>query len=608
MSQSNDNMYVIGKAGLRQVYLISDKKAFRINEYLMVQNSEYGELTIEVIDTFTLPMAVPEAFPEGCHPEFLEAFGIDKTKPMYMAVAKVLKSIRTPIESGASVRKPNFSEVEELLLQADPKDSFHMGVILGTEDLQSELPKEISNISPLWKNKRAVHQEGVPFVFDYREQRVYPHIGLFGTSGSGKSFGLRVLCEELMRKNIPGLAFDPHFELNFNRPMAGLDKEQQVDYTGKHQSFYIGKDIGITFSELSFDELVHLFDFVGSLTEPQVGALEAIYEKGDVLAHLKAKIVDLKSAFETMEKPQKEQEELTAQQSLLYARLKNKVSGAKTLQALSWKLDSLEGTGVFDGNVNGAEKALKSGKLTIIRGNMKHLQMISSYILKKFYKKRRAYQDAREKGLETQDFFPMFFAIVDEAHNFAPKGEFNPTKKILRTIAQEARKYGIFEVFCTQKPNALDETILAQLNTKIIYRLNTSSDMEMVEKETNLTPLEVKTLPDLPSGYCFVSSPILAKTFAVRFRTTFTESPHVVDPFEEFQEMYEMNRTTGLSDILKEFLPIKSTKIPRIQGDINAKANKVVPIQEIIEELDKMCLNGMIDKKTSMMGVEYKAI
>ncbi|AJD93582.1 hypothetical protein JMA_42650 (plasmid) [Jeotgalibacillus malaysiensis] len=601
-------MFVIGKAGLRNIYLVSNETPFRINEYLMVNDPNHPNLTIEVIDTFTLPMAVPEVFPDGCHPEFLDVFKIDKTKPLYMAVAKVLKTIRVPVQSGSTVRKPDFHEVENLLLQADPKDSFHMGVILGTEDLQEQLPEEISNLSPLWKNKRAVNQEGVPFVFDYREQRVYPHIGLFGTSGSGKSFGLRVLCEELMRKNIPGLAFDPHFELNFNRPMAGLPADKQMDYSGRHQSFYIGKDIGITFSELSFDELVHLFDFVGSLTEPQVGALEAIYEKGDTLGHLKNKIVDLKVAFEEQEKPKNDREDLSDEQAKLYARFKNKVSGAKTLQALSWKMDSLEGTGVFDGDVAGAERALKAGKLAIIRGNMKHLQMISSYILKKFYKKRRAYQDAREKGIEGVDFFPMFFAIVDEAHNFAPKGDFNPTKKILRTIAQEARKYGIFEIFCTQKPNALDETILAQLNTKIIYRLNTSSDMEMVEKETNLTPQEVKTLPDLPSGFCFISSPILAKTFAVRFRTTFTESPHVVDPFDEFQMQVELTKPTGLDKVLKEFLPIKSTKIPRIQGDISDKANQPVSIQEITDELERMAASGLVIKKQSPMGIEFKAV
>jgi hypothetical protein len=598
-------MNVIGKTGLRDLYLVSNKEAFRINEYLMIEDPSHGDIACEVIDTFTLPMAVAEVFPEGCSPEFLPSLDINKKDRLFMARAKVLKAIRTPIMTTSKVRKPEFDEVKHLLLQAKPEDSFHLGVILGTEDMQKDLPEEISNLSPLWKNKKAVNQEGVPFILDYREQRVYPHIGLFGTSGSGKSFGLRVMCEELMAKRIPGIAFDPHFELNFSKPMEGLSPEKVMDYSDRHEAFYIGKDIGITFTELNVDELGHLLLYVGSLSEPMRGALDALYEKGDSLAHLKQKISDLKEAFEEMEKPAKDREDLDASIVLLYEKNKKKVSGAQTLQALSWRIDALENTDIFNGDVSKAEQAIKKGKLAIIRGDLRKLQMISSYVLNKFYKKRRNYQDAREKGLELTEFFPMFFVIVDEAHNFAPKHDANPTKTILKTIAQEARKYGVFEIFCTQKPNALDDTILAQLNTKIIYRLNTASDMEMVQKETNLTEQEVQTLPDLPSGYCFVSSPTLPKTFAVRFRTTFTESPHVVDPFEEFQEELGRNQVFELDSVLLNFLPIKTTKLAGIHSDINAKAKTNASIKEITETLERMSKQGDIKRVKSPMGVEY---
>lgn len=600
-------MYVIGKTGLRDLYLVSNKEAFRINEYLMIEDPEHKDVACEVIDTFTLPMAVPEVFPEGCSPEFLPALNIKKEEKLFMAKVKVLKTIRTPIQTASSVRKPAFKEVEHFLLQADPEDSFHLGVILGTEDLQDELPADISNLAPLWKNKKAVNQEGVPFILDYREQRVYPHIGLFGTSGSGKSFGLRVMCEELMAKQIPGIAFDPHFELNFARPMKGLTEDKIMDYSDRHEAFYIGKDIGITFTELNLDELSHLLLYVGSLSEPMRGALSVLYEKGDSLAHFKKKITDLKEAFEEMEKPKKDQEQLSADVVRLYEANKKKVSGAQTLQALSWRVDALENTNIFNGDVSGAEKAIKKGKLAIIRGDLFKLQMISSYVLNKFYKKRRNYQDAREKGMEISEFFPMFFVIVDEAHNFAPKHDANPTKTILKTIAQEARKYGVFEIFCTQKPNALDDTILAQLNTKIIYRLNTASDMEMVQKETNLTEPEVQTLPDLPSGYCFVSSPTLAKTFAVRFRTTFTESPHVVDPFEEFQVELGKQSVYSLDTVLLDFLPLKTTKLATVHADIEAKAKTKVSIKEITDTLNRMHKQGDIKQKKSPMGIEYTA-
>lgn len=601
-------MFVIGKAGLRDLYLVSKTESFRINEYLMIEDPTHKDVACEVIDTFTLPMAVPEVFPEGCSPEFLPMLGIEKRERLNMARVKVLKPLRSPIMTTSKVRKPEFNEVKHLLLQAEPEDSFHLGVVLGTEDMQSELPEEISNLAPLWKSKRAVNQEGVPFLLDYREQRVYPHIGIFGTSGSGKSFGLRVLCEELMAKRIPGIAFDPHFELNFSEPMAGLPEDKIMDYSDRHEAFYIGKDIGITFTELNFDELCHLLLYVGSLSEPMRGALDVLYEKGDTLAHLKLKVKDLKVAFEQMEKKKNEQEDLTANQVLLYERHKNNVSGAPTLQALSWRIDALENTAIFEGDVTGAEKAIKKGKLAIIRGDLRRLQMISSYVLNKFYKKRRNYQDAREKGLDGAEYFPMFMVIVDEAHNFAPKHDANPTKTILKTIAQEARKYGVFEIFCTQKPNALDDTILAQLNTKIIYRLNTADDMEMVQKETNLTEQEVQSLPDLPSGFCFVSSPTLPKTFAVRFRTTFTESPHVVDPFEEFQVELGKNQVFELDNVLLEFLPFRSTSLAGMHSAINAKAKTNVSIKDINDTLNRMSKNGVILEKKSVMGIEYKAV
>lgn len=600
-------MFVIGKTGLRELYLVSTDNKFRINEYLMIQDPEHKDVACEVIDTFTLPMAVPEVFPEGCSPAFLKAFDIDEKAKLFMAKVKVLKAIRTPIETGSRVRKPQFDEVKNFLLQADPEDSFHLGVILGTEDMQDELPEEISNLSPLWKNKKAVNQNGVPFILDYREQRVYPHIGLFGTSGSGKSFGLRVMCEELMSKNIPGLAFDPHFELNFTRPMKGLPDDKVIDYSDRHEAFYIGKDIGITFTELDLDELSHLLLYVGSLSEPMRGALGALYEKGDSLAHFKQKISDIKEVFEEFEKPQKDQNTLDPHKVLLYEKNKKKVSGAQTLQALSWRIDALENTHIFNGDVSKAEKAIKKGKLAIIRGDLFKLQMISSYVLKKFYKKRREFQDAREKGMDGAEFFPMFFVIVDEAHNFAPKHDANPTKTILKTIAQEARKYGVFEIFCTQKPNALDDTILAQLNTKVIYRLNTAGDMEMVQKETNLNELEVATLPDLPSGFCFVSSPTLPKTFAIRFRTTFTESPHAVDPFEEFYEELDKQNAYSLDSVLMKFLPIKTAKLASIHGDIEIEAKAKVPIKEVTDTLDRMVRQGDVKRKKTPFGDEFIA-
>lgn len=603
-------MFVIGKTQLKEVYLASQKEGFRINEYLIINDEYHGNVLVEVVDSFTLPKAVDGVLPNGSTVELVEEV-FKENKRIYIAKVNVLNVLTSPITPNSECRKADFSEVEDLLLQAQPDKGFTLGVIKGTENMQDELPTHLQNISPFWVNKRADKQKGVPFIINHRDQRVYPHIGIFGTSGSGKSFGMRVICEEMMKKRIPALAFDPHLELNFNKTMDGLASEHVYDYSDSHKIFKVGKDIGISFADLKFDELVHLLEFVDPLSEPQKSALESLYKKGDTLAHLKGQISKLKTAFEYNDLKQSERKDksISPEETLLYERFKHEVSGAKALQALNWKIISLEKTNIFEGNVLGAERALKEGKLAIIRGDMQRLLMLSSYILKKFYKKRRNFQDASEQsGVENAEYFPMFFTIFDEAHNFAPKGHATPTRRIIKTIAQEARKYGVFEVFCTQKPDALDETIMAQLNTKIVYRLNTTSDMEMIQKETNLTPEEVKTLPDLPSGHCFVFSPTLPKTFAVQFRTTFTASPHSVDPFEEFVGYLKETAKDDVDDALLSILPIETGKMARIQSQLSDILGKSVDIETITKSLEKMEKEGRILAKKNPFGKSYTNI
>ncbi|MFJ8531515.1 ATP-binding protein [Bacillus sp. NPDC094106] len=610
--------YVIGKTTVREIYIVSQDKPFIQNEYLMIDDELHGDLPIEVLHTTTVPFLAESIMPEGFALDIIKGLSkqIVMDRKTHIARAKVLKTLTKPVTPNVIVRDTTFEEMKKILIHAKPSDALTLGVILGTEELQSNLPQELTNIAPLWRNGEAVHQEGVPFVLNYRKFREYPHIGVFGTSGSGKTFGLRVLEEEIQKIRIPGVAFDPHNEMNFVEPMDGLDENLVYDFQDRNKIFYIGKDVGINFHELKLDELMNLFDFVGELTEPQRGALEVLYEKGDTLAHLKNQIINLKVAFEVHENPKPKgrfgnqnspEDDLSDEQALLYERNKNRVSGSKTLQALSWKLDALESTNIFVGDVDGVESVMKQGKIAVIRGDMLRQQMIASYILRKLYKKRRDYQDYQdyqEHGGDKPEFFPMFFVIVDEAHNFAPRHS-TPTKKVLKKISQEARKYGVFEIFCTQKPDALDPTIVAQLNTKFIYRLNTADDMEMVRKETNLTEDEMKRLPELPSGHCFVSSATLPKTFAVRFRTTFTKSPHMLDPFDEFQMFIEDMEKNDLSHILKEFLPIKMGKLAKIHDSINEKAGRVVAIVEISEELGKMTRLGIIEEKKTMLGNEY---
>lgn len=603
--------FIAGVVTLREVYLISQEEQYEQNEYLMANNNGV-DVPLEVSEVSSLPMVIPEMIP-GCHPAYLERSGINMMKPAYLAKAKVLTTLSVPLFPLSKIRKPAFNEIQDQLIYAKVEDSMKIGIIRGTEALQKELPSELQSLAPMWENKQGIPQEGVPFLLDHHSFREYPHIGIFGTSGSGKTFGLRVLVEELMRLHVPGLVLDPHYEMDYAKPMDGLSSEYPEDFKDNYEVFYVGKDMGIAFEELGLDELVYLFEFVGALSEPMKGALEAIFEKGDTLIYLKQKITKLRDAFEMKERPVKDQEDLPEDVWMLYEKHKNRIAGSATMQALSWRLDALEATDIFKykGGIKGVEQAIRNGKMAMLRGDMRRLQMVSFYTIRKLYKKRRNVQDYQmqsvtEDDMDVPDYFPPFFVVVDEAHNFAPKHSSNPTKRILKTISQEARKYGVFEIFCTQKPDGLDETIFAQMNTKIIYRMNTFNDMQMIQKETNLTEEQMAQLPDLPSGHCFVSSATLPKTFAVRFRTTFTQSPHLSDPFEELAERRQII-TPLKQEILKRAEGVlREPKIAQIYPEIEEKFD--VSLEEVKEAIREMVIEGLLSQKKTLMGFEYRKL
>lgn len=608
MNKTTKTGNVLGLTGTRYVYVINQSSPYIQSEYLIIEDALQGNLISEVIDTEILPFANDKILPNGCVTDFIDKMNYDINKPLFLAKVKILNEIPYPIMPGSKVRPSVYEEISHIISKAKSDDSMILGIIKGTELSQDELPYDLQNISPLWESGSAVTQKGVPFMINHHSFREYPHVGVFGSSGSGKSFALRVICEELMKLKIPGLAFDPHYELKFEGTMNGLDsvieKDNLINYKDRYEEFIIGENIGIKFEDINSTELISLFDFVDPLTEPQKNALELLHQKGDSFTILKKKVVAIKEAFEIKEKEKISRKNsgdssFTPLQDELYSKLKSQVSGSVTLQALSWKCVALEKTNIFIGDILDVKKAMKNRKLAIIRGDVRRLQMISSYIINKLYKSRRNYIDKEE------DYFPPFFIIVDEAHNFAPESKNStPTKAILRKIGQEARKYGIFEIMCTQRPRNLDNTLLAQLNTKFIFRLTDSNDMLVAKVEGNLTDSEVSRLPDLASGNCFVSSAILDKTYPVRFRTTFSKAPNVRDPFSEMEEKIK-EADDGIEKVLLSFMPLTTLTLGRSLPKIIEAYDKYITLEEVTNILDKMVSEGILKKDRDAIGLKY---
>lgn len=597
-----DVMYVVGKTTSREVYVASITRRFITDEYLKIEDEINGNPIGEVVDIFSYSKVKENTFPfeTGIY-QSLQDLGLIRDKTVHLAKVSILDELQYAVTPHSTVSVPDFTEVEDLLISVPPEKGFVLGVIRGTEKFQPLLPKALQNVVPLYKEKVGiVSQEGVPFIFPFYKLKEYPHFGFFGGTGSGKTHALRVVCEEIMRHGIPGIVVDPHFELRFDQTLEGLPEKHRENFSHRFELFQIGENVGINFSEITTSELLSLMEFVGEVTMPMRGAIEALHQKNDSFATLFNRITKLKKAFENMELPKRERDDLSEDEVLLYERYKDKVSGAPTLQAVSWRLDQLNNTGIFSHDVSKVEACLLKCKLAVLRGEVSLLKMLTSYLVRKMYGKRRAYCDWKQKkhgnDQNASTKFPPFFIILDEAHIFAPNGEqrMNPVKAILREISQEARKYGVFEVLGTQRPAALDTTIVSQLNTKVIFRTQNESDMRMIQTETDLNAQQVSRLPRLPSGNAFISSPTLKKTFYIRFRATKTVSPHSHHPFDE---LGDFNENRKLAKILKNFLPISTDKIQEKQSEISKAAGKMISRKEIIEALDEMVRMKEVQKE-----------
>src|SRR5699024_11085392 len=156
-----------------------------------------------------------------------------------------------------------------------------------------------------------------------------------------------------------------------------------------------------------------------------------------------------------------------------------------SVRGIFWRLKRLENEGIFSNDIHEIEEGLKMGKLIVIQGSTRMLQVFSTYLLNNLYHRRRDFKDAEYKHT-TADYSPPFIIVTDEAHNFAPKGYDSPSKSILKEISQEGRKYGVFLILATQRPTLLDETITAQLNNKLIFRTVRASDIQTIKEETDL--------------------------------------------------------------------------------------------------------------------------
>lgn len=609
-------IHIVGITTPQEVYAASKERPFHLNEILIIEDHRLGSPKGEVISTQSYNRFIPLEMDSGMKLDqtflsSLEEAGYSiQDDVIHVAKIRLLDTVSTPVSTGSIVRVPDFSEVEKLLVRKYPSEGLSLGVIVGTEEIGKRLPAELTGVAPLYDARVGVMgQVGVPFVFDYRAMNEYPHIGIFGGSGSGKSFGMRVLLEEIIKKKVPTIIFDPHFELSFDVPFEGLPAEFEEDFRKRTAQYTLGKDVGIDFTELQAQDVVSLLNSLGSFLSPlQENVVETLHRKNMTFERFRDIVYNLKTAMEE-EKTLQTSDERGRELSRLLHSVKDKITHIGPVDAVLSRLNMLDLTGLVRGDARQVEADMLSRKLVTIRGPIKQLRLFAAYLTRSYYQKRREYKDALQQGRNPLVKFPPFIVVCDEAHNFAPSGgdERSPTKDIIKEIAQEGRKYGVFLVLATQRPATLDSTVKAQLATKFVFKTNNSNDIETIKEETDLSPEETRRLPYLPSGTAFISSSLTGRSILVRIRVSKTRSPHMLNPFDELD-----NEFKGEQDRLWEKI-VNSKLLPCGAGNIDVaewqtKLGMPLTRDRIVTMLEDLVDEGKIQKERGIFGTEYSLV
>lgn len=608
-------MKVLGITTTREVYIGSKEKNFRNNEFLIVEDPVQGDIIGEVVDSKTfnrfIPLDIGGDFIDSDVLSSLGSMGYDVgDETVYVAKLRFFEELLYPPLTGSDLRAPEFNEIKNLLIDTKPNNSLILGSIKNTDNIAEGMDDIYKNLFSTFENNEYLKQRELPYLFDYKSMHQYPHIGVFGGSGSGKSFGLRVVLEELMEMGVPAIVMDPHYEMDFSNNSEISDK----NYSDKFKCLEIGLHTGIKFQELQKRDLKNLLNAASPLTDSMKNVIDVMLAKGSSYESFKNKL-DMLLEGQEIGSRDKIIAEIAAEPDIskknrleevldVYERY-DKTCNSMSVRGVLWRLINLQNEGIFSHNIDELLDLLKRRKLVVLQGSTRMINVFSTYLLAKLYYLRKEYRDELYRNNAKADYFPPFVIITDEAHNFAPKGFDTPSKSILREISQEGRKYGVFLILATQRPTLLDETITAQLNTKLIFRTVRASDIDTIKEETDLSSDETKRLPYLSSGDVFISSAKKGRTSFVRIRAANTVSPHTENPFDELEGHENEEYEKFFMDI-KDLLPIDASNLSQVLMNFNKKSGENLSYDDLKNKLDELCQRDFIEKEDNFLTEMYK--
>jgi len=334
-----------------------------------------------------------------------------------------------------------------------------------------------------------------------KRDTIQRHFFVCGTTGSGKSYAMGVIAEEVTRHHLPIVFLDTQDEYS-----------ALVERLGGHV-VVPGENFTIRISSLTDAELIDLVPTDSQLHKDIIGASFL-----ELQAELKARDREMFLLQDLLDRILQIGPSLTNSASsvdLAYRR-------TRTLER-----NRLFGTGTDRANW----PRLMTPCLSIRCKHLttRDLQMVATSLLREF-------QDLRLRG-----HIPPYLMVIDEAHLFVPEGSGSACKQIIREGVRIGRHHGICLALLTQSPVDIDKSTIRQCNTRLVFALEKDQLEAIQGVKSDATEEMLRSLPKMPRGTCLLSGTYesVKHTIPVRVRertaTKDAEGGKAPDIFEEMK-------------------------------------------------------------------------
>jgi DNA helicase HerA-like ATPase len=312
------------------------------------------------------------------------------------------------------------------------------------------------------------------------EELVKRSNGIFGKSGTGKTFLTRLLLIGMLQKSkATNLIFDMHNEYgwagSFEGGKGGVKALKQLfpsrvavftldEENSRHRGVSTDFVVRIGYDEIEPEDISLLRQTL-NLTDPAVEAVYQLHRRWG--KDWMQKTLDMPDSDETAEFLQ----EMNIHEST-FQNLRRGLATIRRLPFIVAHAPMNAVASILEYLERGVNVVLEFGRHRDITAYMLVANMLASRIYKR-------YQEKMEASMSGKVTPPTPLVItIEEAHKFLNREIAGYT--IFGTIAREMRKYNVTLLVIDQRPSAIDEEVMSQLGTKITCLLDNEKDIDAV--------------------------------------------------------------------------------------------------------------------------------